>query len=116
MYKLDWSFLDSSGSKVFHFNKITQQFKFYKQVTFEEPIYTSNTNDTAHIDILIDKQIEICGDQNSILFDDDQILLNTDNFYLKTNSSIDFTNLQSYKFNQGIETRVRLGRFNSNYV
>lgn len=59
MYKLDWSLSDSSGSKLFQFNKTNQQFKFYKQVTFNEPIYTTKINDKDQLDFLIGKQVGI---------------------------------------------------------
>jgi hypothetical protein len=51
-----------------------------------------------------------------ILLDDDQILLNTDQFYLKNHSLIDFTNLQKYKFDDEMKTRIHLNQFNSQHV
>jgi len=116
MYKLDWSLFDSSGSKIFRFDKTNHQVEFYKQVTFQETIYTTIINNPASMDLSTKKQIDICADQNSILFDDNQIIFNTDNFYLKTHSSIDFTNLQLYKFDYGLKTRIHLDQFNSQHI
>ena len=61
-------------------------------------------------------QIDISGDQNSILFDEDQILFNTDNFHFNNESLIDFANLQSYEFDPETETRVHLKRLKCEYV
>ncbi|CAF1533581.1 unnamed protein product [Rotaria sp. Silwood1] len=116
MYKLEWSLFDGSGSKVFRFDKYNEEVEFYKHVSFNESIYTTKINNVTHINLLSEKQIDIHGEQNSILFDDDQILLNTDKFYLKNSSSIDFTNLQSFNFDNEIKTRIHLNRISSQHI
>ncbi|CAF0873435.1 unnamed protein product [Adineta steineri] len=116
IYKLNLSLFDINGSKIFQFDKISQQMTFYRRVTCKEPVYITKANHTSQIDLLTDKQMDICGEQNSILFDDDQILLNTDNLYFKNNISIDFTNVHAYKFDNNIETRVHLSQLNSEYI
>ncbi|CAF3520210.1 unnamed protein product [Rotaria sp. Silwood2] len=116
MYKLDWSLFDGGGSKVFRFDKNNEKVEFYKHVSFKESIHATEINNVTHINLSPRKQIDINGEKNSILFDDDQILLNTDKFYLKNHSSIDFTNLQSFKFDNEIKTRVHLDRLSSQYI
>jgi hypothetical protein len=60
--------------------------------------------------------MDLYAEQNSILFDNDHIVLNTDKFYFKNQSLIDFTNFQSYKFDYRIKTRIHLDRLNSQHV
>ncbi|CAF1010414.1 unnamed protein product [Rotaria sordida] len=116
MYKLDWSLFDGGGSKLFRFDKYNKEVEFYKHVSLKESIYTTNITNITQINLSPGKQIDIYGDQNSILFDDDQILLNTDKFYLKNYSLVDFTNLQSFKFDNEMKTRVHLNRLNSQHI
>jgi hypothetical protein len=56
------------------------------------------------------------GDQNSIIFDDNQILFNIDKFSFNNQTSIDFTNLQLFKFDSRKNTRIHLDQFNSQHV
>ncbi|CAF3510519.1 unnamed protein product [Rotaria socialis] len=116
MYRLDWSLFDSNGSKVFRVDKYNQKVEFQNQVSFEDIMYASKINNISQINVLLAKQIDISGDQNSILFDDDQILFNTDKFDLNNHSFIDFTNLHSLKFDNRIKTRVHLNQFNSESI
>jgi hypothetical protein len=57
MYKLDWSPFYKNGSKVFRFDKITEQVEIYNQATFHTAIYTTKINDLPQIDLLSKKQV-----------------------------------------------------------
>ncbi len=60
--------------------------------------------------------MDIYGDYNSILFDENQISVNTEYFYMNNQSLIDFNNLHSFKFNENRTTRIHLDRINTEHV
>ena len=57
MYKLDWSPFYKNGSKIFRFDKITQQIELYNQGIFNETIYTTKIKDLSLINFLSEKQV-----------------------------------------------------------
>jgi hypothetical protein len=57
MYKLDWSPFYKNGSKVFRFDKITEQVEIYNRAIFHKAIYTTKINDLPRIDLLSKKQV-----------------------------------------------------------
>lgn len=60
--------------------------------------------------------MDIYGDHNSILLDENQISMNTESFSLKNQPSLDFSNLQSFKFDPNKRVRVHLERLNTQHV
>jgi hypothetical protein len=60
--------------------------------------------------------MDIYGDHNSILFDDNQIAMNTEYFYMNNQSLVDFNNLHLFKFDSNRRTRIHLDRINSQQV
>ncbi|UJR22416.1 hypothetical protein I4U23_025476 [Adineta vaga] len=116
MYRLNWSLFDSNRSKLFHYDQLNEQIIFFKQMTCQDLIYINKSDHSTQVDIISNKHIDISGDQNSILFDDDQILFNTDNFYFNNHTVVDFANLESFKFDHEIKTRVHINRLNSQYI
>lgn len=60
--------------------------------------------------------MDIYGDHNSILFDDNQIAINTEYFYMNKASLVDFNNLHLFKFDENRRTRIHLDRINSQHV
>ncbi|CAF0952090.1 unnamed protein product [Adineta steineri] len=116
MYKLDWTPFHKNGSKVFRFDKINQNIELYNQVTFNEAIYTTKIKDSTQIDLASNDQIDIYGDHNSILFDDDQILMNTEYFHMNHKLLVDFSNLHLFKFDDKKNTKIHLDHTNSQYI
>jgi hypothetical protein len=60
--------------------------------------------------------MDIYGEHNSILFDDNQIAMTAEYFSVNNKSIVDFNNLYSFKFNNNRTTRIHLDRINSQYV
>lgn len=60
--------------------------------------------------------MDIYGDHNSIIFDDNRISMNTEEFFMNDDSLVDFTNLQSFKFHEKIKTKIHLNHINSRQV
>jgi hypothetical protein len=60
--------------------------------------------------------MDIYGQHNSILFDDNRIAMTTEYFSMNNKSIVDFNNLYSFKFNNNRTTRIHLDRINSQYV
>lgn len=58
MYKLDWSLFDSNGSKLFRYDKNNQQIEFYKQITFQESVYTTKIKNLTNINLSSGKEVK----------------------------------------------------------
>ncbi|CAF0845159.1 unnamed protein product [Rotaria sordida] len=116
MYKLDWSPFHKNGSKIFQFDQINQQVKLYYRGIIEDTIYTTKIEDSLEIDFLSENQIDMYGDHDSILFDDNQISMNTEYFHINNEALVDFNNLESFKFEDKTRTRIHLDRINSKRI
>ena len=117
MYRFDWSpFHRSDGSKIFRFDPVQQRLELHNQVTFHEPVYAHRLTSGSHMDFTSEKQVissggraftampnacciqtDVYGDHNSIVLDARQIAMNTEHFFTKNQSLMDFSNLQNYK-------------------
>jgi hypothetical protein len=116
MRKLDWSLFDKNGSRIFRIDKINTKVEFYKQILLKESIYTTEIIHENPMNIVSNHPIEIYGDQNSIVFNDKKILFNIDKLSFNNQTSIDFINLQSFKFDTSKNTRIHIEQANSQHV
>ena len=60
--------------------------------------------------------MDIYGDHNSILFDNNQIAMNTEYFYMNNQTLVDFNNLHLFKFDKNRRIRVHIDRISSQQV
>lgn len=136
MYQLDWSpFHRQQGSKVFRYDRFQDQIQFHEQGRFDDGFYATRLeNPSNNIDFSTEEQvrfdlkrrtnertfcvfqIDLYGDQNSILFDRHQISLNTESFYMSNRSLVQFDRLSSFEFESTRSTRVHLNRIHSEHV
>ncbi|CAF0766412.1 unnamed protein product [Adineta ricciae] len=116
MYKLDWTPLHKNGSKVFRFDKFDHQIELYKSTTFRDIIYTTQIKDDSSLDVLSRTPIDIYGDHNSLLLNENQISMNAEYFSLNHKYLVDFTNLNLYKFDRKRKTNVHLSQVESHYI
>ncbi|UJR26671.1 hypothetical protein I4U23_007988 [Adineta vaga] len=116
MSKLDWTPFHKNGSKIFRFDKINHQIELYNRATFKDIIYTTEVKDISSIDLSSKTPIDIYGDHNSILLNEDQISMNTEHFSLNHQHLVDFSNLQLFKFDRNKKTRIHLDQIDSHYI
>ncbi|CAF1467181.1 unnamed protein product [Rotaria sp. Silwood1] len=116
MYKLDWSPFHKNGSQIFQFDKINHQVELYSQAMIDDTIYTTKIEDSLDVDLLSENQIDIYGDHNSILFDDNLISMNTECFHMNHESFVDFYKLESFKFDENSRTKIHLDHINSKQI
>lgn len=57
MHKLDWSFSDTQGSRLFRIDEYKNQVEFYNRVTFNDGIYASTIDNQRKVRLSSGKQV-----------------------------------------------------------
>ena len=134
MYQLDWSpFHRQQGSKVFRYDRLQNQLQFLEQGRFDEGVFSARLANpsSSNVDVIAEEQvriqvdsrderislqIDLYGDQNSIVLDRQQISFNTESFYMSNRSLVQFDRLSSFQFDSSRLTRIHLNQIQSEHV
>ncbi|CAF1149152.1 unnamed protein product [Didymodactylos carnosus] len=111
MHKLNWSL---SGSKAFTVKK--NEFIINKQTNIPKSIYVTkirNIKNSSELKLHSNKQIDIYGQPQALVLDNDRVSMNTDHFYVNYDP-LNFMDIHSYSFNRSV--RVHIDQLNSRQI
>lgn len=116
MSKLDRPSGIENSSKTIRIDEVNNQIEFCQRAIFEDSISTDRIAHKVPMEFSSGKQFDIHTDQNELRLDDNQILFQTHQFFLKNQNLTNLTNLYSLKFDCETKTRVHLNAINSQHI